>query len=177
MSSVSRYTELAFWSAIPALVTLIFILLQIVPKHIPGFSTIMPLLYMGAIYYWGIHRSREMPYWFLGIAGLFNDSIVGLPLGISPLLFVLFLIILQSQIKHIYKEGFLIKWGFFSGLSLVILALQWLMMAVLSSSAYPLLTPFIQWITTMGCYPLVHLLCNKITETAAARRWHLQHVK
>ncbi|MGE0754474.1 MAG: hypothetical protein AB7L92_04875, partial [Alphaproteobacteria bacterium] len=171
------YIEWTFWSVIPALVTLFFILLQVSPKYVPGLSYVMPLMHMGVIYYWGVHRSREMPYWFLGLAGIINDLLQGLPPGITALLYVMFLIIVQSQIRHIYKENFLMKWGFFTGLMFVMQGVQWLLMAVITGQNYPLVMPLIQWITTAGCYPLVHLLCNKINQRAMERRWHLQHVK
>lgn len=174
MKSVSRSLELAFWSVLPGIVTLLCIFLYTAPKYI-GIAGIMPLMQLAAIYFWGIHRPREVPYWFLFLSGILTDALQGTPLGVSSILYILFLLILLSQLKHVYKEGFILKWVFFAVLLLVIMGIQWVCMLVVTSQFYPLSAPLVQWLVTVGLYPLLHVCFTRLASAAAHRRWKLQH--
>lgn len=118
-----------------------------------------------------------MPFWVLALLGVLYDSLTGLPLGSSSLLYVALFMLLLSQIRHVYKEGFLVKWSFFAASMLAFTGLQWLLMLAIMQKAYPLGAPLLQWVMTVACYPFVHLLCDRLAAVASMRRWHLQHMK
>ena len=65
-----RRIALIFWSAIPALITLALLSFYLVPKHIDGLDSFMPLLPLIPMFYWGINDDRLMPYWFVFLVGL-----------------------------------------------------------------------------------------------------------
>ena len=41
------------------------------------------------IYYWSLKRSESLGYGFIFIAGLFNDAVLGFPIGVSSLTYLL----------------------------------------------------------------------------------------
>ena len=175
MITFSKRVELTFWSVLPATITLLLILLYLAPKHISGFANIMPLLHLAPVFYWGMQHAREMPYWFVFLAGLLVDATAGMPLGTSSLLYVLFLAMLHGQRKYFHKEGFIIKWGFFCALLMFIGCVQWLVLASLDTRPHGLGAPFMQWLLTACFYPVFHKAFDGITHVSSLRRWRALH--
>src|ERR1700722_13163714 len=105
MIEPSKRFELFFLSALPALITAALAVFFLASKHIAGLSHFMPLLPLIPVFYWGMAHAREMPYWFVFPLGLMQDAVTGLPLGLSSLLYIFFLLLLHAQRKYIHKEG------------------------------------------------------------------------
>ncbi len=110
MSANFRKLEIYLWSVVPALVTIFLLIVYLMPKHISGLGNIMPLLPLMSIFYWGLRYAAFMPYWFVFLLGVVSDSLTGMPIGISSVLYMIFLLVLHAQHKYIYKEGFIIIW-------------------------------------------------------------------
>lgn len=175
MISNLKRVELVFWSLAPGLIALLLFIACLVPKHMPGFSSFMPLLPLIPVFYWGLMQNGEMPYWFACALGLLADAATGLPLGISALLYLLFLATLHAQRKYIHKEGFVIHWAAFSLLLAGLCALQWGMLSFAASDVRALSPAFFQWLLTACCYPALHKLFDRLTQHIAFRRWKLIH--
>ncbi len=174
ISSVKRL-ELMFWALLPALLTIALIVLSLVPKHLGGLGSVMPLLPLMPIFYWGMSHAREMPYWFAFAAGVLMDAATGLPLGLSSLLLIIFLALLHAQRKYIHKEGFLIKWGYFSVLLLVYAAMSWLCLSLLYARMLAVVPALVQWLLSVGMYPFLHVCFERIDRHIHERRWRVLH--
>jgi len=171
----SRRLQLLFLALIPALITLVLTIFFLSSKHVGGLSHFMPLLPLIPVFYWGMAQARDMPYWFVFLLGLLMDAVTGLPLGLSSLLYIAFLILLHSQRKYIYKEGFVMKWAFFAALlaapNILSCLMLWLFYAYL-----PALTPvLLQWLLTVCCYPVMHKGFDRVFDYILSRRWQLLH--
>lgn len=175
MASLSTRLELTFWSILPSVITLLLILVYIMPKHIGGLSSVMPILHMIPIFYWGMASPREMPYWFVFIAGILMDVAMGLPLGITALLYIMFLVLMRVQLRFVHKEGFVVKWLYFGALLLVMLGLQWLLAVSQAFTAHELLPLFMQWLLTVCCYPAFSRLFDALRHRATSRRLHIHY--
>ena len=65
------------------------------------------------IFYWSLKRNESLGYGFIFIAGMINDVVVGLPIGISSLSY-LFICVFASYLRNITLRPSLIKdWIFF----------------------------------------------------------------
>ena len=65
------------------------------------------------IFYWSLKRNESLGYGFIFIAGMINDVVVGLPVGISSLGY-LFICVFASYLRNITLRPSLIKdWIFF----------------------------------------------------------------
>lgn len=65
------------------------------------------------IFYWSLKRNESLGYGFIFLAGLINDIVVGLPIGISSLTY-LFICVFAAYLKNITLRPSLIKdWVFF----------------------------------------------------------------
>ncbi|MDE3060389.1 MAG: rod shape-determining protein MreD [Pseudomonadota bacterium] len=175
MIQSSTRMELWLWSAMPSIITFILAVFTLSSKHIPGLAPIMPALPLIPIFYWGTMHAREMPYGFLFALGLAVDAASGLPLGLSSVLYMLFLALLRAQRRFFHKEGFIVKWGYFTLLMGIVFCVQWLLLSFFYSRALPAGAAFIQWGLTACCYPLLHKLFDGISEHIHARRWQLLH--
>jgi rod shape-determining protein MreD len=165
--------ELILWAIVPAGITSLMFILCVIPKHIWGISYIMPLLPLIPIFYWGIMQATEMPYWFVFLIGLLMDVVSGIPLGLSALLYVLFLITIHTQSKYIHKEGFVIIWGYFMMLLAIIFILEWLIISFSGNQMQAIPAAIIQWLLTISFYPIFHRLFDNVSEHIKQRRWLL----
>src|SRR6266478_1286686 len=111
MIPVGIRLELAFLASTPGLITTALAIFFLSSKHLSGLGQFMPALPLIPVFYWGLTHTRDMPYWFLFALGLVMDAVMGAPLGLSSLLYMLFLKLLHMQRRFIHKEGFVIKWS------------------------------------------------------------------
>lgn len=175
MISLPRRLELAFWAVLPALLALLLLAVYAAPKYLPGLSSIMPLLHLMPVFYWGLIHAREMPYWFVFLLGLLADAAGGLPLGFSALLYLVFLALLHVQRKYIAKEGFLAKWSYFAVLLAACEAGGWILMAILTGEPRGLAAVLARWALALCCYPMLHRAFDLLAECASERRWRILH--
>ncbi len=175
MIHLSRRLELVFWGILPGLITLTLTILFLSAKHISGISQFMPLLPLIPIFYWGMTQASEMPYWFVFATGLVIDSVTGLPLGLSSLMYVFFLMLLQAQRKYFHKEGFVIKWAYFAALLGITGLLNWAVLSFFNSRLENLLPAIVQWFLTACCYPAFHKGFEGLHHYVHTRRWQILH--
>lgn len=175
MLQSSKRFELIFLSALPALITTLLTLFFLAAKHISGLNHFMPILPLIPVFFWGMTHAREMPYWFVFLLGIIMDAVMGVPLGLSSLLYIFFLILLHAQRKYIHKEGFMIKWGYFAALLGVICSLNWVALTIFNSHSESLFPGVLQWFFTVCCYPFMHKGFEELYEYINSRRWHILH--
>ena len=144
----------------PGLLTLLMILLTVAPRQITGRVDFMPVLVLIAIYYWGIFRPRLMQYWWVFLLGLLQDALMGMPVGMSSLLFLLFLFLVRWQGRMYARQSFMSMWFGFALLSATIFLLNWTMMTLFFGRPMVIQTAVIQWIMTAGIYPFLHQAFN-----------------
>lgn len=153
----------------PGLLSVIFVLISATPMHIQGLSEWIPLFTMMAIYYWGLYRPALMPYWFVFALGLMQDALFGMPLGVSSFLNLLFRFLVVQQGRMFAKEAFWALWFGFALLSVIIFLLYWTLITLITSRPMPVETATVQWMMTVGLYPLVHQLFNLLYKTLPPR--------
>ena len=170
-----RRVSLLFWSALPALITLFLLAFYLVPKRISGLDSFMPLLPMIPIFFWSVHYPKSIPYWFVFLIGIIQDSVTGQPLGLSSLLNIIFLVMIQAQYKYIHKEGFVIQWVYFCMLLLAITVLHFLLIAIFYMDMHGIKPALIQWFLTVCCYPLLHRGFEALHQRISQQRWLATH--
>ncbi len=175
MLQSSKRFELFFLSALPVIITSFLALFFLAAKHISGLGHFMPILPLIPVFFWGMTHARDMPYWYVFVLGIVLDAVMGMPMGLSSLLYIFFLILLHAQRKYIHKEGFMIKWGYFAGLLAVTCSLNWIALTIFNSRSESFFPGFLQWFFTVCCYPFMHKGFEALYEYIASRRWHILH--
>ena len=71
------------------------------------------------IYYWSLKRPGILGYGLIFLSGLFNDAVVGLPLGLSSLSYLL-ICFFSAYLRNITLRPSLIKDWFFFGFTVLV---------------------------------------------------------
>ena len=80
------------------------------------------------IFYWSLKRSQSLGYGYIFIAGLFNDVVIGFPLGVSGLTYLL-ICGFAAYLRNItLRTNLLNEWLFFLFTILVATAMNYLML-------------------------------------------------
>lgn len=162
MFTVWQKLEFSLFALAPGAILLVLVLVVSLPMPVPGLAQVMPLLPYAPLFYWGIFQPRNMPYWFLFLAGLLQDALSNTPLGYSSLMFMGFRFLLMSQRRLVAKEGFPGLWLCFAAIMLVTTLGGWTLMSLLHLHFFPLTASAVQWLLTVGLYPLLHSLFHAL---------------
>ncbi len=80
------------------------------------------------IYYWSLKRIQTLSYGYIFIAGLFNDVVIGFPLGVSGLTYLL-ICGFAAYLRNItLRSNLFNEWLFFLFTILVVTAINYLML-------------------------------------------------
>ena len=106
----------------PLIILFISVLNEIDLNYLKFFSLNFPFI---LIYYWSLRKSESLGYGYIFIAGLINDVVTGLPIGISSFNYLL-ICGFASYLKTITLRPNMIKdWFFFLFAILVINSLSY----------------------------------------------------
>jgi rod shape-determining protein MreD len=138
--------------------TLLLLIAEMVPLHVPGLAEIAPLLPLAAIYHWTIYRPDLMPAPVVFLLGLLHDALTGLPLGASTLAFLLVHGIVLTQRRFFIGKSFAIHWLGFAMVGAVAMLLLWLTASALNGTLIQLRSGFFQYLSTVGWFPVLSWL-------------------
>ena len=172
---MTQKIRLLLLSSVPMVLVFLFALLFIAPKHIAGLSSVMPLLHLVPVFIWGVMHPRDISLFFLAMIGLVVDVATGLPLGFSALGVCAFFLLVRTQRKYIYREGFAAMWGYFSLLLMLLQITSWVGYAYFYGHAAPFGTLLLQWLFTALLYPLLHTILYPWVEKISHARYRLLH--
>ena len=119
MSSATKNIKLFLYKYFPVILLFITILNELDFNYLNlkyfsfNFSYIL-------IFYYSIKRSQSLGYIYVFVAGLFNDVVVGTPIGLSSLMFLI-LCVAASYLRNITLRPSLIKDGIFFLITILII--------------------------------------------------------
>ena len=85
-------------------------------KNLKYFSFNFPFI---LIYYWSLKRSGSIGYGLIFLSGLFNDVVVGMPIGVSALAYLL-ICGFSAYLRNITLRPSLVKDWFFFGFTILV---------------------------------------------------------
>ncbi len=117
---------------VPFLTTLLFVLISVVPLHIPGFAVVTPAFALMAVYHWTIYRPDLLPPATVFTAGLLLDLLNGTPyVGTSALSLLLTRSVLMGQRRFFINRLFPVLWAGFLGTAAAVVAFEWALVSAL----------------------------------------------
>jgi rod shape-determining protein MreD len=120
---------------IPVVSTLVFVILSMVPFHIPGFAVVTPAFGLMAVYHWTIYRSDLLPPLAVFTAGLLLDLLNFTPfVGTSALSLLLARTLLMSQRRFFVNRPFPVLWAGFLLTAAGVVAFEWLLLSALQGA-------------------------------------------
>lgn len=172
---MTKKIKLFLLSGAPPMMVFALAIFYILPKHISGLSGVMPLLHLVPVFIWGVMHPRDISLLFLAVLGLVVDVATSLPLGFSALSYCAFFLLVRTQRKYIYREGFATMWGYFALLLLVLQIADWAGYAYFYGHTAALGTVLLQWVFTVLLYPLMHTILYPWVEKISHARYQLLH--
>jgi len=142
-------------SSLPALITLLLVVINMVPLHIPGIARIMPVLPLIAVYHWSVYRPALMPPYVVFAIGLLHDVLSGAPIGVNALVYLTVYGIVESQQRFLVGKSFAVVWLGFGIISLIATIEAWFLVSVLSSVIVEPNAALFQFILNFGFFPLL----------------------
>jgi rod shape-determining protein MreD len=162
MLDYTQKFELFIRMLLPGMCTIVLLLMSLLQVSLAGLAQFPIDVCLISIYYWTIFRPNAMPFWFVFVLGVIRDALMGAPLGITSLVFILFRLFVLSQQRFLVKEAFLATWLGFGLVMVPAMAVYWLLSSAYVRTILPLSPLVMQWIFTFGFYPLLHILFNAL---------------
>ena len=153
-----RRVEVGLRGTVPLMVTLTLVVLCAVPYGIPGLDTVMPLFPLLSVYFWSVHRPNITPVLGHFVIALFQDVLIGTPLGLSAAMFVGIHAAVHYQRRFFHGKTFLVLWSSYALLMTIIVLLSYVVVALYNLSFVPIFPVLLQLSLTIAFYPLLTLL-------------------
>jgi rod shape-determining protein MreD len=125
MAAALHRAAIAMRTGVPFALGLLLAVLSFVPYGSPEFSVIMPSLTLPLVYYWTLYRPESMPLAAAFAIGLWQDILVGGPLGLMALMLVVTRGVIESQRQVLLTQPFAVGWMGFALISAALSALAW----------------------------------------------------
>jgi rod shape-determining protein MreD len=168
MTDFNIWTEpfdYAWRAAVAYAVMALFLTVNVMAISFPFTGAVKVPYFLMVVYFWSIFRPSLLPVWFVFAAGMIMDSLTGLPLGLSALVFVLSRWFILDQRRFFLAHSFAAIWLGFGLLSIAAGFFQWVLYGLVSGGFPALKQLFLSCILAMGLFPLAALLlhgCNRL---------------
>lgn len=140
------------------LVLIFCVIFNVFDVGIIGFSNILPLVDVAAIFYFAIYQ-RYVSTWFVFLIGVWADSLMGNALGVSSLCYIVLVSLFSWLNNKMYiREGFGQIWVQFVVFCFLFLFCRYLVLAAINSTFYDMLDLFVRFVITSSLYASLHKL-------------------
>lgn len=148
---------------LPFVTTLLFVLISVIPLHIPGFAVVTPAFALMAVFHWTIYRPDLLPPIGIFVAGLLLDLLNGTPyVGTSALSLLIARSVLLSQRRFFANRLFPVMWMGFLLTAAAVIAFEWTLVSILHAAALGP-RPFIfEAVLTVASFPAGSYLLAQI---------------
>lgn len=145
--------DLAVRGLTPLVLTLMLILVIALPLRLPGLSPVTPVVTLMAVYYWSIYRPDLMPPAAAFFVGLVQDTLAGMPLGMTSLVLLAVHAVVVSQRRFFHGKTFLVEWWSFMVVSPAAIFASWAIASVYYGSFVSVRSLGFQLLLTIAFYP------------------------
>ena len=139
----------------PFVISFILIMLSALPLYLPGYGEIVIEVGLVSVFYWSIYRPDLFPSVAALALGLWQDILVGSPLGLHALIFLLVNWAIMSQRNFFQGKSFIVVWWGFSVVALIAASLSWLVIFLINLTLINPLAVLFQAILTIGAFPFM----------------------
>jgi rod shape-determining protein MreD len=131
--------------AVPFMLGIMLAVLSFVPYGSPELSIIMPSLTLPLVYYWSLYRPEAMPVYAAFVIGLWQDILIGGPLGLMALLLVVTRGAIENQRQILLTQPFAVGWLGFAIISAALTALAWGLAGLWWDHSFAPMPFFVHW--------------------------------
>ena len=140
---------------LPLTLSLVLVIFSATPLHIPEFGPIVPNVGLIAAYYWGIYRPDLFPASAAFAVGLWQDFLVGTPLGMNALVLLAIHWFILGQRRFFQGKSFAVVWWAFALMAMAASALLWLIAMAYHGRLLDATPAAFQGTLTVALYPFL----------------------
>ena len=144
--------------ALPALLTLVLALINVIPLQAPGFAPVAPTMVLASLYYWAIYRPTMTPLWAVFLIGLFEDIVTGAPMGVNAAIYLIAFGLVAGQRRVFLGKSFGVVWWGFMLVAGAAEALRWVLISALGGLIVDPMPGLFTYISSIAIYPVLSLL-------------------
>lgn len=139
----------------PLLISILLVMISVMPMYIPYFGPMSGNIGVMAVFYWVVYRRDLFPASAAFCLGLWQDIIVGTPLGLNALVFLAVHMLVAPQRRFFQGKGFTVVWWAFAIVAFLATLLGWLLMMVLNTAWLPPLPVLLEFLFTIAVFPFL----------------------
>ena len=149
--------------AVPFGLTLLLMLFAMTPTYAPGLFDVTPMFTLICVYFWSIYRADLLGYATIFGIGIFEDFLMGTPLGSGALVLLLCQWFVVRQQKFFNPKPFAITWMAFAVVAVGACIIRWLCVGFISPGGFtPIKSLVPVYLLSVAIYPLVSWVLAKI---------------
>ncbi|MBE1237351.1 rod shape-determining protein MreD [Phaeovibrio sulfidiphilus] len=138
----------------PAGITLVLILISLTPSRLPFFVHVAPMLSLISVFFWAVTRPGSIGYGTAFLLGAAEDALTGAPLGSTSLVFLLMLMLVNSQARFFMARTFFPTWWVFSVVAVTAAVMKWGLVSLHNMHVMDLRAIAFCSLITIAIYPL-----------------------
>jgi rod shape-determining protein MreD len=146
---------------LPALTTVVAMVLSLQPVQIPGYAALTPAFTLMVAYHWMVYRPDLLPFLALFVIGATQDLLTGAPPGVTSLLLVLARVIVLSHRDHFVDRSFRFVWTGFAMLTCGAMLLLWSLNSMLAAELLELRDTVFRAVLTILLFPVASFLLSR----------------
>ncbi len=146
------------------LIAVFFVIINVSDIKVGGLSHVLPLFDLMAVFYFGVFK-KTFGVWFIFLLGIWNDSLVGNPLGTTSLCYILLVkIFLVLNQKMMVSENFQHIWRQFISFCFLFLSIKWLLVSILNSQFTSIVGVVVAFILNTIVYIPIHKFFDYLSQ-------------
>ena len=155
---------------VPFVTTLLFVVLSVVPLHIPGFAAVTPAFALMAVYHWTIYRPELLPPFAVFVLGLLLDFLDGTPyVGVSAASLLLAQWVLMGLRRFFADRLFPLLWAGFLVTALAVVGFEWALVSAIKGQLWGLRPCVFEAVLTVASFPVASYLLTRLQRGLLAR--------
>jgi rod shape-determining protein MreD len=139
----------------PFLSSVFLVMLSALPVYIPGYGQVAVDVGLMTVFYWAIYRPDLFPVIAAFVLGLWQDILVGSPIGLHALILLLANWAIVSQRTFFQGKSFAVIWWCFSLVALAAGIVSWVIVCALNTTLVNPVAMLFQAALTVGMFPFM----------------------
>ena len=135
--------------------TVLLVLINVLPLHVPGLSSVMPLFPLISIYLWAVHHPNLMPAYAVFLIGFLQDTLIGTPIGLHILTYLMVYGTVVWQRRFLAEKPFVVIWVGFSLAAAGATIVSWLLISLYYVEFFQPEALAYQYLLSLGAFPLL----------------------
>ena len=139
----------------PFLSSVILVRFSALPGYLPGYGQVVVDVGLMTVFYWAIYRPDLFPVIAAFVLGLWQDILVGSPIGLHALILLLANWAIVSQRTFFQGKSFAVIWWCFSLVALTSALVSWILVCALNTTLVSSMAVIFQAALTVGVFPFM----------------------